>query len=368
MQLRDLTTLRVGGPADEVLAPADEASLVAATLEVWASGEDWFVLGGGSNVVVSDEGFAGTVIRVVTRGIEALPGNGNAVRLRVQAGEPWDALVQFAVENGLAGLEALSGIPGSSGAAPIQNIGAYGQEIASHLVAVHFLDYVTGELGRVEASALDLHYRSSAIKNGRRGVVVAIELELARTPGGLSEPIGYSQLALALGRSVGDRVPLADVRSAVLALRASKGMLLDDADPDSVSAGSFFTNPIVSERFAGTLPLDAPRWPVSPDSSTPMVRPLDTFDPADVPVIRSAADRRVKLSAAWLIEHSGVTRGFRLPGSRAAVSGKHTLAIVNTGAATATEIAELARFIQSRVLSTFGVILAPEPVFVGAFE
>ncbi|WP_394771112.1 UDP-N-acetylmuramate dehydrogenase [Lacisediminihabitans sp.] len=368
MELRELTTLRVGGPADEVIAPADEASLVAATLEVWATGDDWVVLGGGSNVVVSDEGFAGTVIRVVTRGVEILPAEGNAVRLRVQAGEPWDALVRFAVENGLAGIEALSGIPGSSGAAPIQNIGAYGQEIASHLVSIDFLDYGTGELSLIEASALDLHYRSSAIKNGRRGVVVAIELELTRTPGGLSEPIGYPQLAVALGREVGDRVPLADVRAAVLALRASKGMVLDAADPDSVSAGSYFTNPTVSERFAGSLPLDAPRWPVSPDISAPTVRPLDSFDPADVPVIRSAADRRVKLSAAWLIEHSGITRGFRLPGSRAAVSSKHSLAIVNTGEATATEIAELARYIQARVLSTFGVILAPEPVFVGAFE
>lgn len=368
MELREFTTLKVGGPADEVVAPSDEASLVAATLGVWASGDDWFVLGGGSNVVVSDEGFAGTVIRVVTRGIEVLPGDGDAVRLRVQAGEPWDALVRFAVEHGLAGLEALSGIPGSSGAAPIQNIGAYGQEIASHLVAVDFLDWGTGELGRVETSALDLEYRGSAIKSGRRGVVVAIELELVRTAGGLGEPIGYPQLAAVLGRSVGDRVPLADVRAAVLALRASKGMVLDAADPDSVSAGSFFTNPIVSERFAGTLPLDAPRWPVSADTSVPMVRPLDSFDPSDVPVIRAAADRRVKLSAAWLIEHAGIARGFRLPGSRAAVSGKHTLAIVNTGAATATEIAELARYMQARVLSTFGVILHPEPVFVGAFE
>ena len=363
MQLSELTTLRVGGPAARMIAPENEAALLSATVDVWASGDDWLILGGGSNIVVSDDGFPGTVIRVVTRGIETLADDGATVRLRVQAGEPWDALVVFAVEHGLAGIEALSGIPGSSGAAPIQNIGAYGQELDGHLVAIDFLDYFTGELTRIESADLELDYRTSAIKSGRLGLVVAIEVELVRTADALSEPIEYSQLALALGRSVGDRVPLADVRRTVLDLRASKGMVLDAADPDSVSAGSFFTNPIVSERFAAALPMDAPRWPVSPERSEPIVRPLDSFNPADVPV-RAATVRRVKLSAAWLIERAGVSRGFRLPGSRAAVSSKHTLAIINAGGATATEIVELARYIQSRVLSTFGVILQPEPVIV----
>jgi UDP-N-acetylmuramate dehydrogenase len=364
VDLRELTTLRVGGPADDLVAPPDAAGLVSAMLTVWASGDDWLVLGGGSNVVVSDEGFPGTVIRVVTRGIEELPGHADTVRLRVQAGEPWDALVQFAVGHGLAGIEALSGIPGSSGAAPIQNIGAYGQELASRLVAIDFLDYITGDLRRVEAAALDLGYRTSAVKTGRQGLVVSIELELTRSPDALSEPIAYPQLASALGCALGDQLPLAEVRRAVLALRASKGMVLDAADPDSVSAGSFFTNPIVSDRFAGSLPIDAPRWPVEPVRSEPVVRSLDSFSPADIPV-RTTGDRRVKLSAAWLIERAGISRGFRLPGSRAAVSSKHSLAIVNTGGATATDITELARYIQSRVLSVFGVILQPEPVFVG---
>lgn len=362
MDLAELTTLRVGGTAERLIAPATPAELVAETRVVWATGDEWIAIGGGSNMVVSDDGVPGTVIHVVTRGIERLEGDG--VLLRVQAGEPWDALVRYTVERGWAGLEALSGIPGSCGAAPIQNIGAYGQELSSTLVSIEFLDYLSGDLLRLPAGELELGYRRSALKAGRAGIVVSIDLRLAENAGGLSDPIDYPQLATALGVSVGDRLPVTAVRSAVLALRASKGMVLDPADPDSVSAGSFFTNPIVSEEFARSLPSDVPRWAVGATEGRPTVVPLDRYDPALLPPV-APASRGVKLSAAWLIEHSGLTRGFRLPGSRAAISGKHSLAIVNTGGATASQIAELARYIQTRVLGAYGVLLQPEPVLVG---
>jgi UDP-N-acetylmuramate dehydrogenase len=351
--------MRVGGPAARVIEPATELELIDATRHLWRSDmwrtDDWLLLGGGSNVVVSDEGFDGTVIRVVTRGIEVAPGGGG--RLRVQAGEPWDAVVECAVEKGWAGIEALSGIPGSSGAAPIQNIGAYGQELASSLVAVDLLDYPTGELVHVPAAELELGYRSSALKRGRLGLVVAIELALTESSEGVVE---YAQLAQALGVQVGARVPIATIRESVRALRASKGMLLDDNDPDSVSCGSFFTNPIVGENFARGLPGDAPRWLVESELEDRAV-PLGSA----LPELVGDRNDMVKLSAAWLIERSGIGKGFALPGSRAAVSAKHTLAIVNRGGARAEEIAELARYIEARVLSEFGIHLQPEPVAIG---
>jgi UDP-N-acetylmuramate dehydrogenase len=327
MLLSDLTMLRVGGPAATLVSPATPDELVSAGREAWADGEPWLVLGGGSNIVIGDAGFAGTVIRVLTRGIAQ-----NGSHLVVQAGEPWDAVVAYAVDRGLAGIEALSGIPGSAGAAPIQNIGAYGQELAEVLVAVDFVDAETGQRSRLERDELELGYRTSMLKQYRRGLVVSVELALREDSQG---DVSYAQLTAA----VGERAPLADIRSAVLALRASKGMLLDPSDPDSASVGSFFTNPIVSAGFARGLPQDAARWPTE--------------------------DGDVKLSAAWLIEHAGISRGFSLPGSRAAISSKHTLAITNTGGATAEQVAELARYVQTRVLTEFGVILQPEPILVG---
>ncbi len=367
MELRELTTLRVGGAAEVFLAPETRQELIETARTVWAAGDDWLALGGGSNLVVSDEGVAGTVIHVVTRGIERLPGDG--VALRVQAGEPWDGLVAVAVERGWGGIEALSGIPGSCGAAPIQNIGAYGQELSSTLVSVEFLDCPSGELIRLPAAELELGYRRSVLKGGRAGIVVSIDLALSQNDGARGEPIEYPQLAGALGVSVGDRLPVAEVRAAVLSLRGSKGMLLDPADPDSVSAGSFFTNPIVSAEFARSLPPDVPRWPIfaTPGRSADaaVVTPLESYVPGGLEPHAVAEPHGIKLSAAWLIEHSGVKRGFRLPGSRAAVSNKHSLAIVNVGDATAAQVAELARYIQTRVLGSYGVVLQPEPVLVG---
>jgi UDP-N-acetylmuramate dehydrogenase len=345
LPLSELTTLRVGGPARELLSPATTAELVAAAQDTWGRNEPWFALGGGSNLLVADEGFDGTVIRVLTKGIEAADSGSDANDatqiVRVLAGEPWDAVVAFAVEHGLSGVEALSGIPGSAGAAPVQNIGAYGQELSEVLESVDFLDEESRERVILTAAELELGYRTSSLKRGRRGIVLSLDLKLGRS--GSSAPIAYDQLAAKLGVAVGDSAPLADVRNAVLALRASKGMVLDPADRDSVSAGSFFTNPIVSENFARGLPQDAPRWILDPD----------------------APESAVKVSAAWLIEHAGIRRGFSLPGSRAAVSSKHTLALVNTGSATAEDVAELARYIHLRVLSQFGIMLQPEPQLIG---
>lgn len=337
--LAEFTTLRVGGHAREFHECVSMAELVSRTRAVWERDEPWLILGGGSNLVIADGDYEGSVIHVATRGIEQV--EGDETRIRVQAGEPWDNVVAYAVERGLAGVEALSGIPGSTGAAPIQNIGAYGQEVSETLTSIAFLDHDSGDLENLDNAELELGYRTSTLKRGRRGLVVTIELQLE--PSVLGKPVAYQQLADTLGVAIGDRAPLADVRDAVIRLRASKGMVLSPDDPDSVSAGSFFTNPIVSERFAHGLPADAPRWLLDPD----------------------APESEVKLSAAWLIERSGITRGFSLPGSGAAISSKHTLAIVNRGGATAEDVMQLARFVHLRVLGQFGVNLYPEPQLVG---
>ncbi|AWB94580.1 UDP-N-acetylmuramate dehydrogenase [Agromyces badenianii] len=392
IRFAEYTTLRVGGPIDRLLTATTQRDLVDLAGETWATDAPWLALGGGSNLLVGDEGFDGTVIRVATHGIEVLPGSGDehSVRVRVQAGESWDDLVAWTVEHGYSGIEALSGIPGSVGAAPVQNIGAYGQELASTLVAIEFLDEGADAPRRMTADELELAYRTSVLKQGLRGIVVTVELELHDTAAerevlgeALGRPIAYGQLAAALRVQQGDRVPIAKVRESVLELRASKGMVLDAADADSVSAGSFFTNPIVGEHVARTLPAAAPRWYVEPEAPDEVIplgslgseSPLDAFlaHQAELEASDSvSADRNasetgplVKLSAAWLIEQSGIGRGFALPGSRAAISSKHTLALTNRGDASADEIVQLARFVQSRVQAEFGIVLRPEPVLVG---
>ena len=363
--------MQVGGAPERMLAPATRDQLVATAREVWADGGDWLLLGGGSNTIASDDGFAGTVIRIVTRGIERLDAPAGTVRLRVEAGEPWDELVAHTVRNGWSGIEALSGIPGSTGAAPVQNIGAYGQELESSLLAIEFLDEATHDVRRLSRADLGLGYRTSALKRGMRGVVLSVDLELAdgNAPGGigapLSAPVAYGQLADSLGVALGSRVPVAELRRSVLALRSSKGMVLDPHDQDTVSAGSFFTNPIVSENFARSLPSNAPRWPVTA-AEPDVVLGLSAggVHPLDIPQL-AGGPYDVKLSAAWLIEQSGIRRGFSLPGSRAAISSKHTLALTNRGGATASEIVQLASYVQARVQSEFGVLLQPEPILVG---
>ena len=367
MKLSELTTLRIGGDAERYVDATTTEQLVETVLDADRTGEPWLVLGGGSNVLVADDGVEGVVVRVATSGIERLPDaprSSRPIRLRVQAGESWESLVEHTVRQGFAGLEALSGIPGSCGAAPIQNIGAYGQELAESLVALEVLDLETGERATWPAPALELGYRTSTIKRGRRAVVLSIDLALGADEDARSRPVRYAQLADALAVEIGDTAPLVGVRAAVLSLRAGKGMVLDPDDRDSVSAGSFFTNPIVRESFARTLPAGAPRWPQQPE---PPARAVALgADPAPPPPVVEGA---VKLSAAWLIENSGIGRGFALPGSGAAVSKKHTLALTNaSGSATAREVAQLAGYIQTRVMSEFGVVLHPEPVLVGDIE
>lgn len=364
-----LSTLGVGGPIRTLVRAADREELIALAHEAFDDGR-WLIVGGGSNILAGDELFDGTVVLVATEGIEAEV-HGDHVRVRVQAGHNWDAFVAYAVSHGWAGIEALSGIPGTVGAAPIQNIGAYGQEVADTITRVEFLDATTGQVRWLAAAELGFDYRASVFKAvageppERSGVVLCVEFELAVT-GGQSKPIAFAQLAQALGVPEGSQVPLAEVRSQVLRLRAAKGMVLDAADADTRSAGSFFTNPIVSARLAAQLPSTAPRWPVDPDEPAIAI-PLTELA-AYAHVIAEPLperDRRVKLSAAWLIEHSGIGKGFSIHGSRAAVSSKHTLALTNRGGATAEEIAQLARFIQSRVQAEFGVWLVPEPLCIG---
>lgn len=376
-RLADLTTMRVGGPAERVLVAETRDELIERACALWDTHEDWLLLGGGSNTIVADEGFPGDVLLVRTSGIERVEDSELApgtVRLRVQAGHDWDALVAECVRRGYAGIEALSGIPGLAGAAPVQNIGAYGQELSDVLHSIEFLEAATYEPRRMLASELELSYRDSVIKQGLQGVVLSLDLLLTDAavaassdgPTALSEPIRYAQLAGALSVELGARVPLATVRDTVIALRASKGMVLDSADHDTWSAGSFFTNPIVSEHFARTLPAGAPQFPVAPVDLAPAVTSFaELAAGAELRLPAVQSDRRVKLSAAWLIEQSGVPKGYRLPGSGAAVSSKHTLAITNRGAASAADVGELARFIVQRVQQEFGVILAPEPNLYG---
>lgn len=391
--LATLTTMRVGGPAERLLIARTADELTRSARELWEASDDWLLLGGGSNTVVCDEGFPGPVLLVRSEGIQQIddperePGQ---VRLRVQAGHDWDALVAACVERGWRGIEALSGIPGSAGAAPVQNIGAYGQELSDVLHSIEFLDSDTGEVVRLLAEELELGYRTSVMKTGRAGVVLSIDIVLqthddprapvdpsgamSGAPAGMaggstqpmSGPIAYGQLADELGVTIGDRVSLRELRRAVLRLRASKGMVLDDADHDSWSAGSFFTNPIVTEKFARELPEAAPRYPLPGHDAAAAVTTFEELA-AGVPlrVPAAPAPRRVKLSAAWLIEQAGIARGYRLPGSGAAISSKHTLAITNRGGATADDVAQLARYVVQRVQSEFGVILAPEPNLYG---
>ncbi len=318
--LRDLTTIGVGGEPAGILAPQSRAELIAAANSLWSSGEDWMILGGGSNVVIADEVPELRVLKVETRGIEVLaPGH-----IRVEAGENWDDLVAFTVKHAWSGLESLSGIPGTVGAAPIQNIGAYGQEVSQVIERLEFLDYETHELVVLEAADCGFGYRDSSFKRGRAGLVTWVEFRLL-----VDLPAGSHEL-------------MRRRRAEVLATRASKGMVLDPTDADTASCGSFFTNPIVSDRFARTLPEGAPHWDIAEDDGA-----------------------TVKLSAAWLIENSGIRKGFAIAGSKAAISSKHALAITNRGGATAEEVVQLARYIQDRVANQWGVTLVPEPNLIG---
>lgn len=367
VRLAELTTLRTGAAPLRMREASTSAELIDALRETWAARDPWFVLGGGSNLFVGDEPFDGTVIRIRTRGIEELPSpHAGRIRLRAQAGHGWDDLVAYAVEHGYAGLEAMSGIPGTVGAAPVQNIGAYGQEIQETLVEVELIDESTGEVSTVPASDLGLGFRTSVLKHHygseplRRAVILSVTVDLLVAG---ERIVRGEQLRRALGLDHESPVPLGWVRERILATRASKGMLLDADDHDTWSVGSFFQNAIVPEAVARALPPECPRWPVAPDLDAVTVIPLASYDGL-VPQAKTEASD-VKVSAAWLIEQAGVRKGFKLPRSRASVSTKHALALTNRGGASAGEVAELARFIQSRVHAEFGLVLQPEPVLVG---
>lgn len=322
MRLADLTTLGLGGPAQ-----VQEAATQAEVLEALREQPSAKLLGGGSNVVVADAGIDVPVVHVRTSGIAQ-----HGDQFIVEAGVEWDTFVAQMVDAGRSGIEALSGIPGTVGATPVQNVGAYGQEVADTIAGVRVLVRATGEVTTWPAQRAGFGYRTSVFKqNPEQYVVLAVAFDL---PVAGSAPIRYAELARALGVEAGSSAPLADVREAVLALRRGKGMVLDPADPDTRSAGSFFTNPVVD-----AAPDGAPAWP--------------------------QPDGRVKTSAAWLIEQAGVGKGFALPGSHVAVSGKHTLALTNRGEGTTAELLELAAVIRDRVVARFGIELHPEPVLWG---
>ncbi|GIF43679.1 UDP-N-acetylenolpyruvoylglucosamine reductase [Actinoplanes xinjiangensis] len=309
----------------------DEA--VGAVRSAAAAGRRLLVLAGGSNVVIGDDGFDGEVLLLRTRGVEVTGEDAAGVLVRVAAGEPWDDFVAYAVTNGLSGVECLSGIPGAAGSTPIQNVGAYGQEVAHTIEAVHAYDRVADEIRVMTPQECRFGYRTSVFKHDDRFLVTAVDFRLARS--GESAPIRYAELARSLGAGAGDRVPLRQARDTVLKLRAGKGMVLDPEDRDTWSVGSFFTNPVVPSAVLESLG-EVPNWP--------------------------GADGTVKLPAAWLIEHAGFPKGFA--GDGVAISGKHTLALTNRGAGTTTALLDLARTIRDGVRARFGVELHPEPVLI----
>ncbi|RKW71436.1 UDP-N-acetylmuramate dehydrogenase [Galactobacter caseinivorans] len=351
VRLAELTTLRVGGPADTLVAATSREEIVEHVRAADAAREPLLVLGGGSNLLIDDAGWRGTVLGMGTSGVTVgePTGAGGGRLVTVQAGHDWDAVVAQTVEEGLSGLEALSGIPGSAGATPVQNVGAYGADVSQTLVRVTVFDRATDQVKELSVGDLRMGYRDSLLKrsteNGSpRYVVLDATFQLFADE---DRPVAFAQLAQALGVSVGDRVPAPQVREAVLALRASKGMVLDRHDPDTYSCGSFFTNPVVSPALAQTLPQDAPRFPVQESEG-------------------------LKLSAAWLIDHAGFHKGFGLPGmpgealagGRASLSTKHTLALTNRGQASSADVLAVARAVRDGVKDAWGIELHHEPLLI----
>ena len=363
--LADLTTLRVGGPIARLVPATSSDALVDAVAAADAAGGPLLVVGGGSNLLASDAPFEGTVVDVqpfdeVAAIIHEDPAgsvvpSAGPAGARAGGGSGWDEFVSWTLAEGLSGVEALSGIPGTVGASPVQNVGAYGHEVSETIESVEAYDRLTGIVVRLLPSDLGFAYRSSAIKrsvgqpglNDRpwgptgRWVVLSVDFRLERSA--LSAPVMYAELARRLGVEAGERADASLVRSTVLDLRSGKGMVLDAEDHDTWSAGSFFTNPILPEAVAASLPEGAPRF--------------------------SAGEGLVKTSAAWLIDHAGCGKGFHLPEAgdppRASLSTKHVLALTNRGGASGADIEALARAVRERVYDAFGVTLVPEPVTVG---
>jgi UDP-N-acetylmuramate dehydrogenase len=345
VNLAGYTTLRLGGPARRFIEVATEEDLLSAVRRADKDGEPVLVLGGGSNLVVADDGFAGTVVHVATRGVAREAAGDGRVSVRVQAGEEWESFVARCVDEGLSGIECLSGIPGRVGASPIQNIGAYGQDVSETIIEVRAYDRERGEVVTLDHAACAFTYRNSVFKGSDRHVVLQVTFSLANTED--SRPIRYAELARALGVEVGATVPLGAAREAVLGLRRRKGMVLDQADPDTRSAGSFFTNPILDpiqlaeleRRVAVRLGADA-AFPRYPDDGG-----------------------RTKTSAAWLIEHAGFAKGHERGPVR--ISTKHTLALTNPDGGCTADLLTLAREVRDGVREAFAVELVNEPVFVG---
>jgi UDP-N-acetylmuramate dehydrogenase len=320
------------------------ADLVDAVRAADAADEPVLVLGGGSNLVIADDGFAGTVIRVATEGTRYDRLGDGSVQLTVEAGVDWDTTVARTVAEDLGGLECLSGIPGLVGATPVQNVGAYGVEVADLLVSADLLDRRSGQVRTVASADLGLGYRTSVLKHTDHAVVLRVRFALA--DGGRSTQIRYAELARLLDVPVGTRVCVREARAAVLELRRRKAMVLDAADHDTWSAGSFFTNPVVPQANVATV-LDK-------------ARAVARAEPPTYP-----ADGGAKLPAAWLIEHAGFGKGHAGPGGRVALSHRHTLALTNRGSATTADLLDLAREVRDGVRAVFGVELTPEPVLVG---
>lgn len=334
-QLSSFTTLRVGGPARKIVHAHSEAELIEFVKAADSAKEPILILGGGSNLLISDAGFAGTVIRVESKGnaldYDACSGG----MIEVSAGEDWDKFVEISIEKGFADLESLSGIPGTVGGAPIQNIGAYGHEVSETIARVKTYDRSKGEVKTFTNAECKFSYRNSIFKE-QPGKYVILTVTFQLRKGAQSLPIAYAELAKQLSVNIGDRVEVTKVRQAVLKLRASKGMLIN-LENEINSAGSFFVNPILSKSAADKLPADAPRWPQN--------------------------DGKVKTSAAWLMEHSGVVKGEKLAGAQ--ISNKHVLALTNSGDATAEDIIELARRARKKVYEKFGIKLEAEVQLVG---
>ncbi len=343
------TTMRVGGPAARMVVAETADELVDAVREVDDAQEPLLVLGGGSNLVVADEGFVGTVVKVATRGVVVDSrdqcGGANVV---VAAGEDWDGLVARAVEEGWSGIEALSGIPGSTGATPVQNVGAYGQEVAQTIARVRVWDRTDQRVRTMTSVDCRFSYRHSVFKDADRYVVLDVMFQLV--PGTMSQPVRYADLAAHLGVEVGARVPLGDARAAVVAQRRRRGMVLDAPDHDTWSCGSFFTNPVLSAADFAALEARVGQQ-LGAAAGAP-------------PRFPGGGDGRVKTSAAWLMERAGFGKGFGMPGP-AALSTKHTLAVTNRGDATASDVVALAREVRDGVADAFGVTLVNEPVLVG---
>jgi UDP-N-acetylmuramate dehydrogenase len=333
-ELSKYTSLRVGGPASKIVHVATEAEIIAAVQA--AANEPILIMGGGTNVLIADAGFKGTVIRIANNSVQSEIDACSGATLTIGAGEDWDEFVQTTIARGFAGLETLSGIPGTVGAAPIQNIGAYGHEVSEFITRVRTYDRKSQEIYTFTNSQCEFSYRNSYFK-AHPGRYVVLDVQFQLRIGEFSAPITYLELSKKLGIEPGDKAPVAATRAAVLELRASKGMLLSPDDPDSWSAGSFFTNPIISQQTADALPDAAPKWPL--------------------------IDGRVKVSAAWLIENSGSRKGDKVGGAR--ISSKHVLALTNAGDATAADIAELAKRARDQVKEKFGVTLEAEVNLIG---